>query len=261
MSAALPALLELDHVGFSFSAREIIHDASLRVCAGELVALLGGNGAGKSTLLRLGLGLLRPSRGRVFAGGDPLERLSRREIARRLAYAPQAHAAAFPYLALDVVLLGRLAHGGLFRAPSDDDRALAARALADLGVAHLARRRYTELSGGERQMILLARALAQEARVLILDEPASGLDFGRQIVLLQTLRRLADDGFGVLMTTHHPDHALAAADRVVLLKGGATLRQGAAREIVTPEAIFDLYGVRIASVGGLAETAFAQKAS
>ncbi|VFU09069.1 ABC transporter ATP-binding protein [Methylocella tundrae] len=247
VEAMTPPFLQLRGVAFSYRGHAILKGLSLDVGRSEIVALLGGNGAGKSTLLRLALGLLSPASGEIFLDGRAISGLTRREIARRLAYVPQAHVAPFPYEARDVVMLGRLAENGLFRAPGASDHACVAAAFERLGVGHLARRRYTELSGGERQMVLIARALAQGAPMLVLDEPAAALDFGRQIELLRQLQQLAADGYGVLMTTHHPDHALASATRVVLLKDGVVLRQGRPAETLTPKSIFDLYGVRVAA--------------
>ena len=246
----MTAFLQLRDVAFAYRDRSVLDGVSLDVSRSEIVALIGGNGAGKSTLLRLALGLLSPIRGEILLEGRAVSGLTRREIARRLAYVPQAHVAPFPYEARDVAMLGRLAENGLFRAPGAADQACVTAAFERLGVVHLERRRYSELSGGERQMVLLARALAQGAPILVLDEPAASLDFGRQIGLLQQLRQLAADGYGVLMTTHHPDHALAVATRVVLLKDGVVLRRGPAAETLTPDSIFDLYGVRVVAESG-----------
>jgi iron complex transport system ATP-binding protein len=237
--------LELRDLHFAYRGRAVLRGVSFTVGPGEIVSLLGANGAGKSTLLRLALGLLEPVSGGVVLAGEPIKHLARRQIARRLAYVPQAHVAPFPFEVREVVMLGRLAETGLFGRPRPADHAAVGECLDRLGIAHLARRPYTEISGGERQLTLIARALAQGARILILDEPATGLDFGHQIRLLEHLRRLAAERYGIVMTTHHPDHALAVSSRVILLKDGRVLSEGPPRPTITPEAIFRLYGVRI----------------
>lgn len=228
---------------FAYRQRPVLSGANLTLGPGEVVALLGVNGAGKSTLLRLLLGLIRPSSGAVLLEGRPIQSWRPREVARRLAYVPQAHVAPFPYSVREVVLLGRLPTRGLFRAPDRADRAAADAALEHLGIAHLAARPYTEVSGGERQLALIARALAQGARLLVLDEPATGLDFGHQLRLLDRLGALAGEGYGVLMTTHHPEHALMAATRVLLMRAGRVEAEGAPREVVTPARVQALYGI------------------
>ncbi len=249
--------LQLRDLHFAYRGRAALRGVSFNVDHGEVVSLLGANGAGKSTLLRLVLGLLKPSSGEVLLAGAPILRMARRDVARQIAYVPQAHVPPFPFEVREVVMLGRLAETGLFASPRPADRAVVAECLERLGVAHLARRPYTEISGGERQLTLIARALAQGARLLILDEPMTGLDFGHQIRLLEGLRGLAAENYGILMTTHHPDHALAASTRAVLLKDARVLGDGPPRLTVTPEAIFRLYGVRVDHVSAWARGATA----
>lgn len=225
--------------------RQILDGVDLTLGQGELVSLLGANGAGKTTLLRLLLGFEAPHGGEVRLNGAAMAGQDRRRIARAVAYVPQAHAAPFPYRVDEVVALGRLPRSGLFSPPSRHDRAVVAATLERLGIAHLAERPYTALSGGERQLALIARALAQEARLLIMDEPLTGLDYGNQIRLLDQLGRLAADGFGILMTTHHPDHAANCSTRVAVLADGRVERDGPPRQVVTADTIHRLYGVRV----------------
>jgi iron complex transport system ATP-binding protein len=241
-----PALC-LRNVHFSYRGRAVLRGVGFDLDHGEIVSLLGANGAGKSTLLRLAIGLIAPTSGEVLLDGRPIGKLPRRAIARKIAYVPQSHVAPFPFEVREVVMLGRLAETGLFRRPSSVDRAAVAESLDQLGLSHLARRPYTEISGGERQLTLIARALAQGAELLVMDEPASGLDFGHHVRLLGRLKRLAAQGYGILMTTHHLDHALTTSTRVVLLKDGRVLRDGPPEQAVTPETIRRLYGVNIES--------------
>ncbi|MCW8159476.1 ABC transporter ATP-binding protein [Stutzerimonas stutzeri] len=225
--------------------RTVLAGVDLTLASGEILALLGANGAGKTTLLRCLLGLLRPHGGTVSLDGTALASLSRRALARRIAYVPQAHVAPFPYSVREVVGLGRLPHHGPFGMPGAADREAVETAMTQLGIGALAGRPYTELSGGERQLTLIARALAQGAGILIMDEPVSGLDFGHQMRLLACLERLAADGYGILKTTHHPDHALACASRVALLQEGRIVADGTPTEVLTANAIRRLYRVEV----------------
>ncbi|BDV38627.1 iron ABC transporter ATP-binding protein [Methylocystis bryophila] len=236
---------------FSHGAKAVLRGASLGLREGEVVALLGANGAGKSTLFRLLLGLSRPSGGEVLLDGSSLRAFTARQVAQSLAYVPQNHSAPFPYRVSDIVMLGRLAHSGLFRAPSQSDRENVERALAQLEIAHLAERRYTEVSGGERQLALIARALAQGAPTLIMDEPLRGLDFGYEQRVLLHMRELARTGRAILVSTHNPEHALSFADRVVVLCEGRITADGPPRAVVTSETLRGLYGVEVVAVDDL----------
>ena len=208
---------------------------------GEVLALLGPNGSGKTTLLKTLLGLIDPRAGAVTLGGRALSAIGLRERARLVAYVPQAHVATFAFTVATVVLMGRSAHGGLFRGPSAADHAAAAQALQRLGIGALGPRPYTMISGGERQLVLLARALAQEPQFIVLDEPTASLDFGNQGKVLREIRALAAAGHGVLFTTHDPNHALRAADRAFLMRDGACLAEGFARAVLTRAALERLY--------------------
>ncbi|WP_024509107.1 ABC transporter ATP-binding protein [Bradyrhizobium sp. ARR65] len=221
-------------------------DISLKT--GEVLALLGPNGGGKTTLLKTLLGLLSPLGGQVRLGDRPLAAYTARERAQHIAYVPQAHAAVFAFSVETVVLMGRTAHGSLFGRPSAADRAIAARMLERLGIAHLADRPYTKISGGERQLTILARALAQEPRFVVLDEPTASLDFGNQGRVMREIRELGAAGHGVLFTTHDPNHALRAADRVFLLRGGTCLADGEVHSVLDRAQLEALYGTKIARI-------------
>lgn len=221
-------------------------DVALR--QGEVLALLGPNGCGKTTLLRTLLGLLPPKAGEVRVDDAPLAAYSLRERARRIAYVPQSHVATFAFPVETVVLMGRTAHGNLFSRPSVADRAVAARSLARFGIAGLAERPYTMISGGERQLVLLARALAQEPQFVILDEPTASLDFGNQGKVMREIRALATSGHGVLFTTHDPNHALRTADRALLMRAGERIAEGPVATVLTGERLEALYGAPIESL-------------
>lgn len=238
-------MLTAHDIHFAYRGRSVLSGAHLTLGTGELVCLLGKNGAGKSTLLRTLLGLLAPQRGEVCLDRQPLIGLARRRLAQWIAYVPQVHAAPFPYTVREVALMGRLPAKGLLRAPGEADRELVTQVLERLGITHLANRPYTEISGGERQLALIARALAQETRLLVMDEPLTGLDYGHQVRLLARLERLAAEGYGILMTTHDPDQPLDGCDRVALLIDGQIAADGRPEKVLTPLAIERLYGVPV----------------
>ena len=223
---------------------------------GEVLALLGPNGSGKTTLLKTLLGLLAPKAGHVRLGARDFAALSDRERARAIAYVPQTHQATFAFSVETVVLMGRTAHGSLFSRPSAHDRAVAASAMARFGIAALANRPYTMISGGERQLVLLARALAQEPQFVVLDEPTASLDFGNQGKVMNEIRALSAAGHGVLFTTHDPNHALRAADRACLLRGGEPLAAGPVGEVLAKPLLESLYGAPVETLTADGRTAF-----
>jgi iron complex transport system ATP-binding protein len=237
--------LEGQRLVIGYRDRIVGENLDVALAEGEVLALLGPNGGGKTTLLKTLIGLLPPRGGEVRLDGRPLDRFSVRERARHIAYVPQVHTGTFAFTVASLVLMGRTAHGDLFSAPSAADRAVSAAALARLGIAHLAERPYTMISGGERQLALLARALAQEPRFIVLDEPTASLDFGNQGKVMREIRALAASGLGVLFTTHDPNHAMRAADRVYLLRAGARLAEGAVASVLTRTELEALYGTGV----------------
>lgn len=235
--------LDLENLGFGYGHSIVGSGVTLTVGEGEVLALLGPNGAGKTTLFKTMLGLLPPREGEVRLDGVPLAGLSRTERAQRIAYVPQAHAALFPFTVLDIVLMGRAARLAPFSTPGRRDREIAAQALDRLGATHLSARPYTEISGGERQMALIARALAQEPEILVMDEPTASLDYGNQMRVLAHIRRLAGEGISVVLSTHNPDHVFMIADRVALLHDGALAAIGKPGDVLTAERLKQLYDI------------------
>ncbi len=238
--------MRVEGVELRKGGREILRGADLTVAAGGITVLLGPNGCGKTSLLRCVNRIWHRTGGEIRVLGRPQEAYTQAELARTVGYVPQDHSPTFAYTCLEVVLMGRAPHTGLFAAPGRADREVALGALARVGASVLARRVLAELSGGERQLVLLARCLAQEPRVLLLDEPTSHLDLRNQVRVLTAVRRVARDrGVGVLATLHDPNLALLFADAVALMERGRVLCQGPPQEVVTPGHLRRVYGVEV----------------
>lgn len=247
--SAREPLIATRHLGIGYPGFAVGRDIELSVAPGEVLCLLGPNGSGKTTLFKTMLGLIPTQAGEVLIGGRPMASLPRKDIARRIAYVPQAHAAQFPYRVIDMVVMGRTAHLGLFAAPSSADRDKAHEALRTLGIDHLAEAEYTRISGGQRQLALIARALAQDAPAIIMDEPTASLDFGNQVVVLSEIKRLKHAGLAIVLSTHDPDHAFSVADTVALLHDGHLIAQGKPASVLTPQALKTVYGVSVSLIG------------
>ncbi len=240
--------LNLQVQGLSFAypgAAPLLEEVSFELRSGSTVCLLGPNGCGKTTLLRCILGLEPLNAGRVWVDGEDLAHMSPARRARRMAYVPQSGAAAFAFTAFDVVLMGRSAHLRFMADPSATDRRAAREALERLQILHLEARLYQHLSGGERQLVLLARALAQQAPLLVMDEPCAALDLGHQVQVLQALRSLAADGYAILLSTHLPEQAFALQAQVALLVQRRLRGPAAAAQLLTPAELSRLYGTPV----------------
>ena len=232
-------------LGFSYGKTPVLHDVSFQLDAGQLVALLGANGAGKTTLLRCILGLNADYRGSITVEGSEIRALTPRQISHRIAYIPQIHYPAFQYSVLEMVLMGTTHRLSVIGAPGEAEQTDALAALRTLCIGHLAHRDYGRLSGGEQQMVLIARALVQKTNFLLMDEPTASLDYGNQLRVLSAVRRLTREGYSVLLSTHEPQHALSFADRVLALKDGTLAADGPARAVLSPALIKALYGVNV----------------
>ena len=243
--AGAPAL-EARGLACGYGGRAVLSDVSFTLDAGEVLVLLGPNGVGKTTLFKTVLGLLDPLAGEVRIQGRDLREWSENELARQLAYIPQMHESAFAFTVEQVVLMGRTPYVSGFSSPGAQDEEVACEAMERMGISDLAQRDYTELSGGERQMVLIARALAQQPRVLVMDEPCASLDLGNQSLLLTQVARLAREGMAVIMTTHDPNHAFALDGRVLCLGEGGLAAAGRASEVLTSDLMRRMYGVPVA---------------
>jgi ABC-type cobalamin/Fe3+-siderophores transport system ATPase subunit len=242
-------LIQAQNLCFAYSSLPAVADVSLALPRGAMGALIGANGSGKSTLIRLLAGLLKPNSGQVIFDDAPLGNLQARERAERIAYVPQSSATVFPFTALEVVLTGRSPYSGRFRFESARDEEIALAALDALDAAHLAARHITELSDGERQLVTVARALAQQPQVMLLDEPASALDLKHRTQLARALRRLRDDhGIAVLMITHDLMLLDSAADLIFAMKCGRVFASGAPEAVLTDSVLGEIYDAPVRTV-------------
>lgn len=241
----MEVVLEVNNVSYCYGHNKILYDISFKVKTGELVCVLGPNGCGKTTLLKNVLGLLTPAAGHVLIDGEDVQKLSPKRLAQVMGYIPQAHTPPFPYKVFDVVLMGRTAHLSSLALPGKTDEEIAYESLAKLNITHLKDKIYTKLSGGERQLVLIARALTQQPKILIMDEPTNSLDFGKQNVVLEHVRLLSRKGISILMVTHDPGHALFCADKVVALKKGRLLKIGLPQDVISEDLMKDMYDTEV----------------
>ncbi len=236
--------LEIRNISAGYGSRTVVSDVSTSLSSGEVVCLLGPNGSGKTTLFKAVLGLI-PARGDINFGQRPARSFTTRERARTLAYVPQIHVPPFPFSAMDVVLMGRTPFIGAFSIPSQNDEREALRIMELLHIGHLRERNYAQISGGERQLVLIARALAQSPQFLVMDEPTMHLDFGNQIRTLNIIRDLATKDMGIIITTHTPDHAFICATRVIALFNGRIAADGPPQEVLTRALLKKMYGIDV----------------
>lgn len=236
-------MLEIKDLCFSYGERKVLRGVSLSAQPGELVFVLGANGAGKTTLFRCILGLLHGYTGDIQIDGVSASSLTARELAQRVAYIPQSYHPVFPYTVLDMVLMGTNHRLSTFSSPGKKEHKIAMDALQMLGIESYADRNFQRLSGGEQQLVLVARALAQQAKILLMDEPTSALDFGNQVRVLERVAALAWQGYTILLSCHNPQHAMLYAQRVVAILDGKVAADGPPRSAVTAELMQRLYNV------------------
>ena len=241
-----PSAVAIENLGFSYGEAAVLHDLTLTAAPHEVLAIVGPNAAGKTTLLRCLEMVLSRWTGAVRIDGDDLRQLSARDVGRKIASVPQSHTPTFPYTVQDVVLMGRNPYLGTVSQPGAHDVQIAGEAMSALGIRDLAQRPYTQLSGGQLQLVLLARALTQQARVLLLDEPTAHLDFRNRHLVLARVRELADRmDLAVIMTVHDPNDALQYADQAALVAEGALVAVGTPDTVLTVANLELLYGIPV----------------
>lgn len=235
----------VSNLGFSYGKHKVLSDVSFNAAAGELLAVLGPNGVGKSTLFQCILGLLPRYDGKITVNGKAANEIDIHEMAKRVAYIPQSHTPVFNYAVFDIVLMGTSAQITAVNTPGRKQLELAESAIDRLGISHLRDRGYLQISGGERQLVLIARALAQNAKILVMDEPTSSLDYGNQIRILSQIKKLTEEGYTVIQSTHNPDQAFLFADKVLALLDGRVIEHGTPNEVISGDLIKALYNVDV----------------
>ncbi|MGN0293709.1 MAG: ABC transporter ATP-binding protein [Lachnospiraceae bacterium] len=240
-------MLRVNHFSFSYGKgrQPVLEDLNFHIGEGRLIALLGPNGAGKSTLFKCVLGFLKNYEGEIFLGGKNIKGLSRKELARLAAYIPQSEQPAFNYTVMDSVLMGTTGSLSPLSSPGEEQIQTAREAIDYLGIGYMAQRGINEISGGERQLTMLARAMAQKARLLIMDEPTANLDYGNQQMVMDNVKQMAGQGYTILLSTHNPEHALQYATHVLAIKDHHILADGTVEEVLTEELIRAIYGLKV----------------
>lgn len=238
-------LFEVKDISFSYDGDEIFSDISFHIDRSDVLCILGPNGTGKTTLIKCLNGLHDIDSGEILINGKNIKKLSFSEISRHIGYIPQAHVPSFPFTVLDVVVMGRAPYLNLTSSPKKEDMDIALNSLKTLGIDHLKDKEYTNLSGGERQLVFLARVLCQQPDILILDEPTSHLDFGNQIRLLEIIDELSKSGLSIIMSSHFPDHAFLSSNKVAIMKDGGFIDFGSPEDVVTEENLRKAYSIDV----------------
>lgn len=240
-------MIDIHGLSFSYGDNGVLHDISLRIDKGEFAFILGPNGSGKSTLFGCILKLLKPKKGTISIDGTPVSMLSERELAKKVAFLPQKGSAVFSHTVLNMVLMGTASSLSLFSTPRKKEEEISKKALDTLGIGHLIHESYNNLSGGEQQLVLIARALAQGGHTIILDEPTSSLDFGNQLKVLGHIKELCKSGYTAIVSSHNPQHALMYASKVIALKNGTIICAGNPHDVINADIIKKLYDVDVDS--------------
>lgn len=238
-------LLKLNNIYGGYGNCDIVKGVSLEVDAGEILCLVGPNGCGKTTLFRLILGSVQCSKGNILLNGQDIKTLSRRKLANLIAYIPQYHTPVFSYTVLEMVMMGRASHFSAFDSPKLPDREAAFTALKKVNALNLANKKYTALSGGQRQLILIARAICQSARILIMDEPAANLDYANQYLLMEVITDLSKNGYCIVMSTHSPETPVYSDSKTLLMNHGTVAAFGKSQDVITSENMKKIYNIEM----------------
>lgn len=248
------AILSIREGSFSYNRHKVFDNISFEVARGDFLSILGANGCGKTTLLSCLNGLLRLQEGEIWLKGENLADLDVTSRARHISFVFQEHNAPFPFTVTEVVGMGRAPFLGFFSAPSAADHEIVAETLDKVGIAHLRHKSYTQISGGERQLVLIARALTQQPEIILLDEPTSHLDFKNQAIVLKLLDKLSADGMTVIMTTHLPNHAMMFSNKVALMVDGRIRGFGDPAQVLTEASLRNTYGIDVKIFSATCET-------
>jgi iron complex transport system ATP-binding protein len=252
MATDTQSLMTVTSLDFAYGQREVLRKVNLEIKAGELRGLFGPNGSGKTTLFKCCLGFLKSPPSAIKLKGKALPSYNLRDLAREVAYVPQEHGGTFPFTVREMVEMGRTPHAGAISVLTVRDKRVVDSALERVGLSHLQREDYNHLSGGQRQLVLVARALAQETTLMFLDEPTSSLDFSNQLRIWEMIKSIAREGLGVVICSHDPNHILWYCDAATALKDGEVLADGPAKEIISCGLLKTLYhrDINIASIDG-----------
>jgi len=237
--------ISISSASFSYGEKAIWEDISLDIGKGEVLSILGPNGCGKTTLLNCIHGDLILESGEINIDGKEIQEMSSRQVAQKMGYVFQEHSAPFPYTSLEIVRMGRAAYRGLFQSPTGKDTEIALNIMKEMGIEHLATKRYTKISGGERQLILIARTLCQDPDIILFDEPTSHLDFKNQALVLETINKLVNSGLTIIMTSHFPNHAWFLTSRVAMMGYNGFVAVGPAEEVMIEENLSEVYDVNV----------------
>lgn len=235
----------VENLNFSYGKHQVLHEVNFCIPDATLVNVLGPNGVGKSTLFRCILGLSGAYSGTILVNDKNIKTLSIQERAREISYIPQSHAPVYDYEVLDVVLMSTGIDLGMLRTPGKRHIMRAYEALERIGIEHLAHRTYTQISGGEQQLVLIARALAQNAKTIIMDEPTSALDYGNTVRVLSCVRQLAKEGLSIVQSTHQPDQAFLYSDKTLVINEGRVFAYGKPKDVITKDLVSSIYNVEV----------------
>ena len=240
-------ILEVKDLAYKYPKvkEETIKDINFSLQKGQIMCILGPNGSGKTTLLNCLANLLTPSKGTIKVGGKSIRSMSRREAAKEIGYVPQFHNAVYAYTIREFVTMGRTPYLDILGTPKKKDLEIANEAISKMKIDHLAHKKYTNLSGGEKQQAMIARVLVQNPKIIMLDEPTNHLDYGNQIRALKMIKELSQQGYTIIMTTHNPDHALMLEDKAAIIDYGSEFIFGDSKDVLTEDKLSKIYGLNL----------------